>query len=214
MAPGQDQIVATAKEKSRRRGRPRSFDVGAAVETAKALFQERGYAGVGMADLSRALDLAPPSIYAAFGSKAGLFARVVDRYSATNGAFFDAALAEPDLGDGIAALLGGAARTYAGCGQGAGCLILNGVQACDEPAAREAVAAVRARARARVVAYLADLGPARAERLADLVGVALAGLSAAARDGMGAPALDDFATVAARALRFEVDRRDVASPGE
>ncbi|HAI28847.1 MAG TPA: TetR family transcriptional regulator, partial [Thalassospira sp.] len=41
------------------------------------LFWERGYENTSMSDLSNAMELRPPSIYAAFGSKEALFEEVV-----------------------------------------------------------------------------------------------------------------------------------------
>ena len=61
------------------RGRPRRFDPDAAVATAQQLFHARGYDAVSVADLTEALGINPPSFYAAFGSKAGLYARILDR---------------------------------------------------------------------------------------------------------------------------------------
>lgn len=62
------------------RGRPRNFDRNDALDRALDLFWKHGYDNTSMADLSAAMELRPPSIYAAFGSKEGLFEEVVDRY--------------------------------------------------------------------------------------------------------------------------------------
>src|SRR3954467_10984225 len=64
------------------RGRPRRFNPDEAVATAQRLFHEKGYDSVSVADLTKALGINPPSFYAAFGSKAGLYARILDRYAA------------------------------------------------------------------------------------------------------------------------------------
>ena len=69
----------------RPRGRPRKFDPDEALATAQALFQARGYDAVGVADITAALGINPPSFYAAFGSKAGLYARTLCRYTETDG---------------------------------------------------------------------------------------------------------------------------------
>ncbi|MHC8491962.1 TetR/AcrR family transcriptional regulator [Thalassospira sp. SM2505] len=63
------------------RGRPRNFDRNDALDKALDLFWRHGYDNTSMADLSAAMALRPPSIYAAFGSKEGLFEEVVERYS-------------------------------------------------------------------------------------------------------------------------------------
>jgi TetR/AcrR family transcriptional repressor for divergent bdcA len=69
--------------KSRPRGRPRRFDPDQAVTTAQQLFHARGYDAVSVADVTEALGINPPSFYAAFGNKAGLYTRVLDRWTST-----------------------------------------------------------------------------------------------------------------------------------
>ncbi|MCX2861979.1 TetR/AcrR family transcriptional regulator [Paucibacter sp. PLA-PC-4] len=65
----------------RKTGRPRTFDEDQAVETAMHLFWRHGYEGVGMGELTKAIGVAPPSLYGVFGSKASLYRRALDRYS-------------------------------------------------------------------------------------------------------------------------------------
>lgn len=67
------------------RGRPRAFDRDAALQQAMELFWTRGYEGTSMADLTAAMGIASPSLYAAFGSKEDLFRQAVEHYSATEG---------------------------------------------------------------------------------------------------------------------------------
>ena len=64
------------------RGRPRSFDVEAAVECAMGVFWSRGYHATALPDLLRATKLSRGSLYAAFGDKHSLFLRALDRYIA------------------------------------------------------------------------------------------------------------------------------------
>lgn len=66
-------------------GRPRQFDRDAALEKAMRLFWERGYEGTSVADLSDALDIGKPSLYAAFGSKEALFYEALDLYERLHG---------------------------------------------------------------------------------------------------------------------------------
>ncbi|MGO4430809.1 TetR/AcrR family transcriptional regulator, partial [Streptomyces sp. MCAF7] len=63
------------------KGRPREFDIDDALSAAVAVFWAKGYEGTTMADLSAATGLKAGSIYAAFGSKADLFKRVLDHYA-------------------------------------------------------------------------------------------------------------------------------------
>jgi AcrR family transcriptional regulator len=69
---------APAKRKT---GRPRAFDEGEAVEIAMHLFWRYGYEGVGVADLTKAVGVAPPSLYGVFGNKANLYRRSLELYS-------------------------------------------------------------------------------------------------------------------------------------
>ena len=61
-------------------GRPRGFDEGTAIDAASALFRERGYDGTSVDDLVRALGVHRGSMYQAFGSKRGLWLRVLRAY--------------------------------------------------------------------------------------------------------------------------------------
>jgi len=76
---------ATSESKAESVGVPksqrRSFDRKLGVAKAKELFHQYGYDALGIAELTAALDINPPSLYAAFGSKAGLFDRCLDLYA-------------------------------------------------------------------------------------------------------------------------------------
>ena len=65
------------------RGRPRGFDRDAALRRAMELFWRRGFEGVSMADLTAAMGIAAPSLYAAFVSKEALFREAIALYRAT-----------------------------------------------------------------------------------------------------------------------------------
>lgn len=60
--------------------RPRAFDTDAALDAATALFWERGYDGVGLADLLDAMNIQRGSLYKAWGSKKALFLACLDHY--------------------------------------------------------------------------------------------------------------------------------------
>lgn len=68
------------------RGRPRGFDRDVALRRAMELFWRHGFEGVSMAELTAAMGIAAPSLYAAFGSKEALFREAVALYRDTNGA--------------------------------------------------------------------------------------------------------------------------------
>ena len=70
----------------RRRGRPRAFDRDAALERAMQAFWARGYDATQVSDLLAAMNINPPSFYAAFVSKAATYREAVGRYLQTAGA--------------------------------------------------------------------------------------------------------------------------------
>lgn len=72
------------KETRKRKPRPLSFDRDEAVNIAMRLFWRHGYEGVSVSELTEAIGIAPPSLYAAFGNKAGLFREALDRYAETS----------------------------------------------------------------------------------------------------------------------------------
>ncbi|WP_201161175.1 TetR/AcrR family transcriptional regulator, partial [Klebsiella grimontii] len=84
----------TTTKPGRTPGRPRQFDAEQAIETAQRLFHARGYDAVSVADLTQAFGINPPSVYAAFGSKLGLYTRVLQRYSQIGAIPMDAVLRE------------------------------------------------------------------------------------------------------------------------
>ncbi|MFD8565716.1 TetR/AcrR family transcriptional regulator [Streptomyces sp. NPDC059639] len=60
--------------------RPRGFDTDLAVERAMRLFRRQGYQATSLPQLTARLHLGSGSLYAAFGSKEGLYARALDHY--------------------------------------------------------------------------------------------------------------------------------------
>lgn len=67
------------------RGRPRSFDRDAALDRAMLLFWEHGYESTSLSQLTAAMGINPPSLYAAFGDKEALFLETIERYLARGG---------------------------------------------------------------------------------------------------------------------------------
>ena len=186
--------------KPRPRGRPRQFDPDKAVAAAERLFHARGYDAVSVAEVTDALGINPPSFYAAFGNKAGLYSRILKHWSAT-GAIPLAEILRSDrpVASALAALLEEAARRYAADPAAPGCLVLEGTR-CNDPQAREAAREYNLAAEGLIREYVAQRHPQHAQAVTDFVATTMAGLSAKARMGHGQEQLLATARMAGLAL--------------
>ena len=76
-------------------GRPRAFDIDKALDRALKVFWRKGFEGASLHDLTRAMGINRPSLYAAFGNKEALFRRALDRYDSGPAGYVHEALEEP-----------------------------------------------------------------------------------------------------------------------
>jgi AcrR family transcriptional regulator len=107
-------------------GRPRAFDTEEALDRALEVFWRKGYEGASVADLTAAMGINPPSLYAAFGNKEGLFCRAIDRYEAKHAAFWEEALSAPTAYEALKRLLEGTAESLGDKRNPPGCLMVQG----------------------------------------------------------------------------------------
>jgi AcrR family transcriptional regulator len=113
-------------------GRPRSFDRQEALCAALRVFRERGYEGTSMADLQKALGLQPPSIYAAFGSKEGLFKEAVALYTShTQARVLRLLKSAPNTKAAIEGMLRSAVLGTTEPNEPRGCLLVQGALTCS-----------------------------------------------------------------------------------
>ena len=77
------------------RGRPREFCVDAALAAALQVFWSKGYEAASLSDLTEAMGITRPSLYAAFGNKEALFRQALDLYEREKLAFMSVATAAP-----------------------------------------------------------------------------------------------------------------------
>ena len=115
-------------------GRPRAFDPDTALEAALRVFWTKGYEGTALSDLTAAMGINRPSIYATFGNKEALFRKVLDRYNAKMTGFTAEALKEPTARAVAQALLAGTADLLSCPGNPKGCLTVQGALACGDEA--------------------------------------------------------------------------------
>jgi len=118
------------------RGRPRAFDRDVALARAMEVFWAKGYEGASMSDLTSAMGIASPSLYAAFGSKEALFRDAVGLYAETDGASVWQAVADADTAYGtVEAFLLETARAFTRKDKPSGCLVvLSALHASEESA--------------------------------------------------------------------------------
>lgn len=87
-------------------GRPREFDMEAALDSAVLVFRERGYHAASVGDLGQAMKLTAGSIYKAFADKRAIFLAALDRYTTQRSAQLGPLLdAQPNGLDKVHAML-------------------------------------------------------------------------------------------------------------
>ena len=110
-------------------GRPRSFDTREALGAAMEVFWRKGYEGASLSDLTNAMGINRPSLYAAFGGKEALFRRVLERYEEGPAAYVRQALNQPTARAVVERLMQGAAKLATSSKNPPGCLSVQGALA-------------------------------------------------------------------------------------
>jgi AcrR family transcriptional regulator len=190
-------------------GRPRAFDVDQALDRALEVFWRKGYEGATICDLTEAMGVNPPSLYAAFGNKEGLFRKALDRYWSLRTSFWDEALAAPTAREVAETLLRGSAKFLGDPCHPKGCLTVHGALACGEESdcIREELERRRATGQAAIRARLkrakreGDLPPdADPAALARFVATVIEGMAVQAASGASRKELERVAETALRAF--------------
>lgn len=114
------------KEVKRQRGRPAGFDPDEALEKALQVFWAHGYEGASMAELTEAMGMNKPSIYAAFGNKEELFRKALGKYLAGPVAYVGESMQQPTARQAVEMLLTKSAELLCGCDSPRGCMIVQG----------------------------------------------------------------------------------------
>src|ERR1700722_419577 len=117
-------------------GRPRCFDADEALGAAMNVFWKKGYEGASLSDLTAAMKIERPSLYATFGNKEALFLKVLDHYGCTAAKFAEEALQKPTARGVVEHLLMGNIDVMSGAQNPAGCLLVQAaIGGGDESAA-------------------------------------------------------------------------------
>ena len=117
------------------RGRPRIFDEDQALDAALAVFWRNGYQGASMAELTDAMGISKPSLYAAFGNKEQLYLSALERYCQKHlSRHTEALAAEADLTKAMRAFLRSVAGMLTSPELPGGCMVVNSAVACDTSA--------------------------------------------------------------------------------
>ena len=115
-------------------GRPRAFDIEKALDQALQVFWHKGYEGTSLSDLTEAMGINRPSLYAAFGNKEALFRKVLDRYTDGPASYFRKALKEPTARAVAERILREAVDLLTDPRTPGGCLMVQGALSCGESA--------------------------------------------------------------------------------
>ncbi|MBB3963328.1 TetR/AcrR family transcriptional regulator [Rhizobium metallidurans] len=133
--------TTTLDPKPPTRGRPRAFDLDAALDRALEVFSERGYQAASISDLTEAMGLTSGSVYKAFKDKRGVFLASFERYRTVRRVLLDARLKNAGTGrDKIRELLAFYADASHGLSGKRGCLVVssaNDLALFDEEAANQ-----------------------------------------------------------------------------
>lgn len=184
------------------RGRPRAFDRDAALNAAMELFWRKGFSATSMADLCAAMGINAPSLYAAFGSKEGLYEAALQHYEqAAAPLIWGGFETAPTARGSIAGLLMASAANLPGTDRPPGCMVTlstAGQEGCERLG--ELVAQARAEGEAMIAGRLrravaeGELPPGTdCAALAAFYACVQHGMSIEARDGADRAKLEAIA---------------------
>jgi AcrR family transcriptional regulator len=189
-------------------GRPREFDGEKALDRALKVFWRRGYEGASLPELTNAMRISRPSLYAAFGNKEALFRKAIDRYVDGPAACLRNALGEPTARSVAERVFRASVDLLTDSRNPHGCFLVQGALACDnsadsmrqEMARRRDEFLVALRERFQRAVEEGDLASdAEPADLARFVATVLHGMSVQASGGASRRELQRVAQIALRA---------------
>ena len=197
-------------------GRPREFDAETALDQAMEVFWRHGYEGATIAQLTEAMGINPPSLYACFGNKEGLLKAALDRYTKLRGVWMNEVVAAPTARDVAERMLLGIADKQTDPANPPGCLLVQGGIACGtgsenvpfELAARRAQNEDQLRDRFIRAKAEGDLKPTSdPAALARYVSAVSVGMGVMASSGSDREALQQVVSVAVQAVEAQSTER-------
>jgi AcrR family transcriptional regulator len=114
------------------KGRPREFDTDEALAAALRVFWKKGYEAASLADLTEAMGITKPSLYAAFGNKEALFTKALDLYEREKLAYIGEALKAPTSRGVAERLLRGSLEMQTSDCEPRGCMRVISSVSCPE----------------------------------------------------------------------------------
>jgi len=197
-------------------GRPREFDAETALDQAMEVFWRHGYEGATIAQLTEAMGINPPSLYACFGNKEGLLKAALDRYTKLRNVWMNEVVAAPTARGVAERMLMGIADKQTDPANPPGCLLVQGGIACGsgsenvpfELAARRAQNEDQLRDRFVRAKAEGDLKPSSdPAALARYVSAVSVGRGVMASSGADREALRQVANVAVQAVEAQSAER-------
>lgn len=201
--------IASISIQNRQRGRPREFDVDAAVDRAIGVFAERGFHATSVGDLTEAMELTQGSLYKAFKDKKDIYIAAVERYKLVQTKRFEARVQSGRNGrEKLLAAMNFYADGSAGQSGEQGCLIVGAaadLASLDDDMARVVRSAIDARE--KILARLVREGQADgsvaslvdAEVLAKTALCLLYGMRVVGKTG---PSRDELSLIVDAAMRI------------
>lgn len=188
-------ITVTMKatdHQTRKTGRPLTFDRDDVLQKAMLAFWASGYETTSISELTGAMGITAPSLYATFGNKQQLFIEAMHRYVGDRAELERTMANATTARNAVTEMLRGAAMLYSGATTPPGCLLASAA-ATGSPGAvevRDALARERAEVRAIITRRIeVDIAKGLLPRdtdattLADLTLAVTQGMSVLARDG-------------------------------
>jgi AcrR family transcriptional regulator len=197
------------------RGRPRSFDIDDAIEKAMVVFWSKGYENASIPDLTAAIGINRPSLYAAFESKENLFRLALDRYRKDPASYVNRAIAKSTAFEVFESLLFGVVNLVTDPKGPGGCLFVCGTHAVGakdteisrELAARRIEGEADIRKRFYAAKKQGDLPAGSDPRIiAKLAATLIWGISVQASNGAKKPELKKLAALALESIRGQLQK--------